>query len=265
MPKSIANLRVVTLMVTTWLACAATLRKNVVTTYDYLSLRSIASDMYTYKLHHNDQYNFFFFTAPPKLQHGPIFRGPHDFIDSHGMMMHDEVKFAAERVQESIAVNNGTCTAVDVGSNYGFFSMVAARLGCRVYCFEPDKKNFELAMLNFRINGLRNIVAFNKPAGGGIVSFDGWSSFSSNPSAQRIKALSLAAVSSVFLDGVVIDWLKIDVEGFENEVIKTVPSSLVVRSLSTEITWYLHPAYVNYNDTFQFIHSRFLNIVDVEW
>ena len=78
--------------------------------------------------------------------------------------MEVETTFAVERIQAALLKNNGTCTVIDVGSNYGYFSLLALRLGCRVYAFEPAKNNFDLSILNFKINGFKNWVNLHNPS-----------------------------------------------------------------------------------------------------
>lgn len=64
-------------------------------------------------------------------------------------------------------------TVVDIGANFGYFSLMAARLvgkGGRVYAFEPEPKNFELLCRNIKVNGFSEIIipvpkAVSKEAG----------------------------------------------------------------------------------------------------
>ena len=42
---------------------------------------------------------------------------------------------------------------VDIGANIGYFSLLAASLGARVYAFEPDKKNMAYLLKNAKLNG----------------------------------------------------------------------------------------------------------------
>ena len=248
-----------------------------------LDLENIGHNIYDYRLRHNVKYDFYYFTCDK-------FNGPHTFSDSSGMMMTTETDFGATQIKNALVNNNGTCLVVDVGSNYGYFSLLALKLGCRVFLFEPENKNFQLALLNFRINGFKNFVAINHPAGVGEALFDGWSSMNLNAvnkaatnnitcvplsyvyeSTIQNEKLRLITTQKTLLETtesikmqVNIDWLKIDVEGFENEVIKTILlTPMSISSLSIEITYFLIND-INYIETFEFIHKRFSHILDID-
>ena len=221
--------------------------------YQPLELKSLGTAGNSqYQLRHNTKYDFWFFT-------NPRFNGPHtdSMLNSEGMMMEVETTFAVERIQAALLKNNGTCTVIDVGSNYGYFSLLSLRLGCRVYAFEPAKNNFDLSILNFKMNNFKNWVAVNHPVGPGTdLLFDGWSSMNLNSqnkeATKGVTSVPLSFLQQFFTDNpnsnnnnsknesptMVIDWLKVDVEGYEQEVLKTVPSSMSVSSLSIEVSHY---------------------------
>jgi FkbM family methyltransferase len=267
-------------------------------------LQSLGLNVIDFIMHYNVKYDFHFFTNIK-------YNGPHGSIDPQGMMMNQETEFAVDRIKLGMLKNNGICNVVDVGSNFGYFSILSMRLGCRVYAFEPEKNNFDLSIINFRINGLKNFKAFNNPAGQESVLFDGWSSMninSRNKSATPyVESVPISAIrqytsnktsydkdsmfhssrisndhnigktnhtnnsmisksetDSKMPDGpVVIDWFKLDVEGFENEVIKTVPNNFQISSLSIEITYFLVTD-ISYKETFEMIHKRFSNVLDID-
>lgn len=212
--------------------------------------------------HYNRKYNFFYLTCDKSR--GEVCKGPHDFPDSEGLMMHVETDFAVSRMNEAKAKQNGVCNVVDVGANFGYFTLLALSLGCKVYAFEPDLKNFNLLLLNFQLNDYSNYVAYNMPAGvSGSVPFDGWSA--ANPTTQNeAKQMKTMPVSDVLTRGTTqIDWFKLDVEGFEDNVIQSVPADLVVKSFSVEITYYLYKV-LNYDAIHAFLDKRFAKRVSVE-
>ena len=226
-----------------------------------------------YRLRHNVKYDFWFFTNSRFF--GPHTDGMYGSVgEGEGMMMQPETDFAAARMREALVRNNGTCTIVDVGSNFGYFSLLALRLGCRVYAFEPARNNFDLSLLNFRINGFKNWVAINHPVGprGTDVLFDGWSSMNQNAqnksATKGVEPVPISYIAERFEGNsserpFVIDWLKVDVEGFEQSVLLTVPPALPVRSLSIEVTFYLvHD--IDYAQAFAFMHARYTDIMDVD-
>ncbi len=59
---------------------------------------------------------------------------------------------------------------VDVGANVGSFALYAAQSSpeARIFCYEPEHRNFELLTTNLRINGLEGRVAAFQRAVGSI-------------------------------------------------------------------------------------------------
>jgi FkbM family methyltransferase len=271
-------------------------------------LRSLGLNVIDFRMHYNIKYEFYFFT---NLR----YNGPHGSVDHLGMMMKQETDFAVDRIKLGMLKNNGTCNVIDVGSNFGYFSLLSMSLGCRVFAFEPEKNNFDLSIINFHINRFKNFKAYNNPVGQTPVLFDGWSSMninSKNKSATSyVESVPISTIrqfmSSNKVDAraddkdamshparisndhnigksnstdnpiiteskidrknpggpIIIDWFKLDVEGFENEVIKTVPNDFQISSLSIEITYFLVED-ISYKETFEMIHNRFSNVLDID-
>jgi FkbM family methyltransferase len=130
-----------------------------------------------------------------------------------------------------------TDTVVDIGANIGCFALHAARLAKkgRVYAFEPVPATFSYLERNLSRNGARNVVPVRK----GVTS-DGKvrqitaskrNHFRSSlylhtddPNAERliIDTASLAHIVSGLRK---IDFLKIDAEGAEYEILMNAPKS----------------------------------------
>ncbi len=118
-------------------------------------------------------------------------------------------------------------TVADVGANVGLYSVAAAqRVGPsgRVSAFEPDAENFEGLRENVALNGVRDRV---EVLGAAVGATDGTAQFAAGRGLEsRIttsvgagEPVELMCLDSVFADRRV-DVVKIDVEGFEAEVIK---------------------------------------------
>jgi FkbM family methyltransferase len=113
-------------------------------------------------------------------------------------------------------------TVVDVGANIGYYALLFARSAghsARILCFEPDPENLAELRRNCSANNLRNATVYEKAVG----SFDG--TVGLTPGLNSIVANKEAGVLQipiVKLDTEIqerIDFIKIDVEGYELHVL----------------------------------------------
>ena len=116
----------------------------------------------------------------------------------------------------------------DVGCNIGLFSCLAASRGAtRVVAFEPEPSNYALARENIEMNGFENIVELH-PFGLGakagvekLVSIHG-NSFvlGDHPLAEGFSTVDIRLeLLDDFLKGVDVSFLKMDIEGYETQVV----------------------------------------------
>ncbi len=118
---------------------------------------------------------------------------------------------------------------VDVGANIGYLTIIAARLvgpEGKVYTVEPDKSNLKFIKKNIQNNGFDNIEVLPCAAGAtsGTREFHlyGEGNLDSFYARPDLPALETVTVDTVRLDDVVkckVDFVKIDVEGAEIEVL----------------------------------------------
>jgi FkbM family methyltransferase len=124
---------------------------------------------------------------------------------------------------------------MDVGAYIGRYTIpIGKKVGSRgrVIAFEPNQSSAEILDRNIALNNLSNVTVFRKPVGGNkkevIYRISDRPMFSGiglrlNPKFvfnSEMKMHSVALDEVVFGLGIErIDWLKIDVEGFEVEVL----------------------------------------------
>ncbi len=139
-------------------------------------------------------------------------------------------------------------TVIDIGANQGFFSLYAASKGATVYAFEPCSENFEVLKWNVATNSLEDrVMLFNTAvagttgrvplfvgldASGGILS----GSVSMCNADRGGKAVKMYPVVSTTLDSLFhehhiekCDFLKIDCEGAEYEILRATSPSVFRR------------------------------------
>lgn len=116
---------------------------------------------------------------------------------------------------------------IDCGANHGFSTVLFAKwVGSqgKVYAFEPSSHNMAILKANLRLNSIQNVICHQVAVGASA----GGVSISSHPNASvvldRNGVDSLEKVRLVTLDDIVgaeaPNFLKLDVEGFEHEVLK---------------------------------------------
>lgn len=121
----------------------------------------------------------------------------------------------------------------DVGAGFGFYSVLAARLGAHVFAFEPDTQNAESVRRHAKINSLESSIELVQEV---VSSKSGVAQLEpaeqqrghGNGHVRRSDAKALGqtqAVKCTSLDDFSMnlpppDVLKVDVEGYETEVFK---------------------------------------------
>nr|WP_311732983.1 FkbM family methyltransferase [Sulfurisphaera ohwakuensis] len=107
---------------------------------------------------------------------------------------------------------------VDVGAYIGAYTLRAAKHGAKVYSFEPNPYSFNLLLLNVKDNGFEDrVILYNVALG----DRDGEISLALNLDESHVSIegykVKMRTLDSFNIRNV--DLLKIDVEGFEKEVL----------------------------------------------
>lgn len=134
----------------------------------------------------------------------------------------DEMRFLRESLTDASVV-------IDIGANYGVISCIAAKHcpTARIYAFEPHPETAASCRTNLLRNGLTNVTVIEKAVGrsDGDVGFTSHGSPATNRIARDMP--SKIRVQITTLDGFCdekrlehIDFLKIDVEGADVEVLE---------------------------------------------
>jgi FkbM family methyltransferase len=121
---------------------------------------------------------------------------------------------------------------LDVGANMGYFSLLAASLvgeSGRVYSWEPSPSNVKMLLASQLANGFRNIEIVQAAAGSRSGLLNYFPNFSNGMvteigQVQPEQAFAAETVMALRIDDVLprdakIDFVKIDVEGFEYEAL----------------------------------------------
>lgn len=112
---------------------------------------------------------------------------------------------------------------IDVGSSYGSYALTACVMGATVYCFEPESTVYQDLVKNINLNNWNSkCIAYNCALWDSVQEVD-MRQYATHWPAQTITSKYMANT----LDNIVvnkqiskIDWIKIDVEGVEEKVLK---------------------------------------------
>jgi FkbM family methyltransferase len=139
-----------------------------------------------------------------------------------GWMGCAEKRFLSSVVRDDFIV-------ADVGANQGLYTLWLARVatGGHVYAFEPDPDLFQCLENNVRTNQLQNVSTIQAAASNrsGTLAFtvNGLNRGDNRIDAKALPDKSAQQVQAVILDEIVsdrcLDLLKVDVQGFEIEVL----------------------------------------------
>jgi FkbM family methyltransferase len=117
-------------------------------------------------------------------------------------------------------------TFMDVGSNYGWHSIIASKYCDKVYSFEPQKIMFDIQQSSININNIENIILYNFGLGNeNIVSemnqinYDSsWVNIGDLSVGSGGEQINIKTIDSLNLPK--IDFIKIDVQGYEKFVLE---------------------------------------------
>lgn len=145
-------------------------------------------------------------------------------------------------------------TVIDVGANIGCFTIYAAkRVGTlgKVIALEPDENSFRQLTRNLQLNSLSNVVPLRLAVGGheGTVSFHSselalfsstYASVNGVDIGGTVQEVSMTTLNTIMNDHGVrrCDYLKLDCEGAEYEIIRTL--SAEIGSRIEQITMEIH-------------------------
>jgi FkbM family methyltransferase len=129
---------------------------------------------------------------------------------------------------------NNNDVVVDVGAHIGLFTLYASQF-CnkgKIYSFEPVKENYKLLLENVKSNNLKQVTTFNFAVSNSndpiklFINDDeaGHSMFYTSSQSLIVDSISL---QRIFDDNHIdyCNFLKLDCEGAEYEIIKTLPTT----------------------------------------
>ena len=167
-------------------------------------------------------------------------------VNSTDLMALTHVWLIQEYTDNSFSINSDDII-IDVGAHIGLFALLASQF-CKdgkIFCYEPIKENYKLLIENIEINKIRNIfpnnLAVTKETSRVKIFLNddqsGHSMFIQNNNFVEVNSKSL---SDIFSDNGIneCDFLKLDCEGAEYEIIESLSPDLFTKISKTVIEYH---------------------------
>jgi len=168
-------------------------------------------------------------------------------VNSTDLMALTHVWIIQEYYKENFTIKSND-TIIDVGAHIGLFALFASQF-CKkgkIFCFEPIKENYELLLENIKLNNIENIFPYNvavTKTTSHVKIFrnddeSGHSMFLDNENFVTVDSKSL---NDIFLENEIhnCDFLKLDCEGAEYEIIDSILPDLIKKIKKTVIEYHL--------------------------
>jgi FkbM family methyltransferase len=196
----------------------------------------------------------------------------------NNFLIHDVVngmKFHEEELLQYFSPKEGD-VVIDVGAAFGIYTMIASKkVGPKgkVVAIEPQPEIFKLLNCNIKLNKLFNVVPLNYATYSTATKLKLYSNYSviserpgkNNPGFLEVSGNTLDYLISQVEEVKKINWIKIDVEGAEFEVLKGATGIL---SKSTDISLLIEIHNIsngkNYYDTIKKFLSNYNFKIDFE-
>ena len=168
-------------------------------------------------------------------------------VNSTDLMALTHVWMIQEYSDDNFSINNDDII-IDVGAHIGLFALFASQFckNGKIFCYEPIKENYKILIENIEMNQIQNIfpnnLAVTKETSRVKIFLNddqsGHSMFTQNKNFVEVDSKSL---SDIFIDNGIkeCDFLKLDCEGAEYEIIESLPSDLFTKINKTAIEYHM--------------------------
>ncbi len=164
-----------------------------------------------------------------------------------------DIFVSEEYTSKFLKIENGD-TVVDIGAHIGLFTIFAkSKAKCKIYCYEPHPQNFQMLIKNIEENKLEDVFAYpfavSNSSGIEKLYLNGQSTLHSMVPSSKKNYINVKSVtlSEIFESNNLnrINFLKMDCEGKEFDIILSTPKNLLKRI--DKISLEFHEESTNYN------------------
>ena len=168
-------------------------------------------------------------------------------VNSTDLMALTHVWMIQEYSGDDFPISNDD-VIIDVGAHIGLFALFASQFckNGKIFCYEPIKENYKILIENIEMNQIQNIfpnnLAVTKETSRVKIFLNddqsGHSMFIQNKNFVEVDSKSL---SDIFIDNGIkeCDFLKLDCEGAEYEIVESISSDLFTKINKTAIEYHM--------------------------
>ena len=168
-------------------------------------------------------------------------------VNSTDLMALTHVWMIQEYSDDDFPISNDD-VIIDVGAHIGLFALFASQFckNGKIFCYEPIKENYKILIENIEMNQIQNIfpnnLAVTKETSRVKIFLNddqsGHSMFIQNKNFVEVDSKSL---SDIFIDNGIkeCDFLKLDCEGAEYEIVESLSSDLFTKINKTAIEYHM--------------------------
>jgi len=168
-------------------------------------------------------------------------------VNSTDLMAFTHVWMIQEYSDDNFSINNDD-VIIDVGAHIGLFALFASQFckNGKIFCYEPIKENYKILIENIEMNQIQNIfpnnLAVTKETSKVKIFLNddqsGHSMFTQNKNFVEVDSKSL---SDIFIDNGIkeCDFLKLDCEGAEYEIVESLSADLFTKINKTVIEYHM--------------------------
>ena len=137
---------------------------------------------------------------------------------------------------------------IDVGAHIGLFALYASQF-CKdgkIICYEPIKENYELLLENVKQNKINNIISYNSAVSNSSSTVKIYLNQDESGHSMFLKNVNFVTVVSISLPKILeknnienCDFLKLDCEGAEYEIIDSLKEDFFKKIKKTIIEYHL--------------------------
>ena len=168
-------------------------------------------------------------------------------VNSTDLMAFTHVWMIQEYSDDDFPISNDD-VIIDVGAHIGLFALFASQFckNGKIFCYEPIKENYKILIENIEMNQIQNIfpnnLAVTKETSRVKIFLNddqsGHSMFIQNKNFVEVDSKSL---SDIFIDNGIkeCDFLKLDCEGAEYEIVESLSADLFTKINKTVIEYHM--------------------------